>query len=62
MPTELLFSIFVAIFMLTGVGFLFAILFGLSAWCMTEAGIANLRPFRLGWQCGRVLVAVAVTA
>lgn len=59
MPTELLYTLLVVAFALTGVGFVFAVLYALSAWCITEAAI-GLRPFKVGWACGNVCVALAV--
>jgi cytochrome oxidase Cu insertion factor (SCO1/SenC/PrrC family) len=63
MPTELLYALLVAVFMLTGVGIAFAVLYALSAWCITEATIGKVsesRPFKVGWACGNVRVALAV--
>lgn len=63
MPTELLYALLVAVFMLTGVGLAFAVLYALSAWCITEATIgkvSELRPFKVGWFCGRFALALAV--
>lgn len=63
MPTELIYSIFFALFLLTGVGFFFAIMFALSCWCITEGAaikVGELRPCRLAWVSGRFALALAV--
>jgi hypothetical protein len=63
MPTELLYALLVIAFALTGIGLAFAVLYALSAWCITEAtigAVGELRPFKVGWLCGRFCVALAV--
>ena len=63
MPTELIFALFVIIFALTGIGLLFATLYALSAWMLTEATIGkleSLQPFKAAWFCGRFTFALAV--
>jgi hypothetical protein len=62
MPTELLYALLVAVFMLTGVGIAFAVLYALSAWCITEAAVGKIgetHPFKVGWVCGRYVFAMA---